>query len=69
MYTFSSPRTNAQADLKMLGYFVDHNGCFRKIDAPEQFFDFFYTNNDRHNEVRGEAMRGRYTDKAWTSVR
>ncbi|KAL1612106.1 hypothetical protein SLS60_000329 [Paraconiothyrium brasiliense] len=45
------------ADLKELGYFVDLNGCIRRIEAPEHFFDFFYTNNDRHNEVRGEAMR------------
>ncbi|OAG10510.1 uncharacterized protein CC84DRAFT_1112890 [Paraphaeosphaeria sporulosa] len=51
------PDAQYPADLKKLGYFVDKNGCFRRIDAPELFFDFFYTNNDRHNEVRGEAMR------------
>ncbi|KAF2440256.1 hypothetical protein P171DRAFT_435086 [Karstenula rhodostoma CBS 690.94] len=51
------PDAKYPADLKELGYFVDQNGCFRRIEAPEHFFDFFYTNNDRHNEVRGEAMR------------
>ncbi|KAL5425913.1 hypothetical protein PMIN05_011823 [Paraphaeosphaeria minitans] len=51
------PDAKYPADLEKLGYFVDKNGCFRRIDAPELFFDFYYTNNDRHNEVRGEAMR------------
>ncbi|KAL5384126.1 hypothetical protein DPSP01_005601 [Paraphaeosphaeria sporulosa] len=62
------PDAQYPADLKKLGYFVDKNGCFRRIDAPELFFDFFYTNNDRHNEVRGEAMRGEYMDKLCASV-
>ena len=29
------------------------------INAPERPFEFFATNNDRHNEVRDEAMHGK----------
>ena len=46
------------ADLQELGYFVDNVGCIRNIKMPELFFNFRWSNNDRHNEVRGEAMRG-----------
>ncbi|KAJ4357355.1 uncharacterized protein N0V89_001930 [Didymosphaeria variabile] len=55
---FRRQENTLDADAKYpLGYFVDVNGCIRRIEAPEHFFDFFYTNNERHNEVRGEAMR------------
>ncbi|KAF2679454.1 hypothetical protein K458DRAFT_346779 [Lentithecium fluviatile CBS 122367] len=53
------PDATYPADLKVLGYFIDNtnHGCIRNSKAPDQFFDFYYTNNERHNEVRGEAMR------------
>ncbi|KAJ4286764.1 hypothetical protein N0V90_013016 [Kalmusia sp. IMI 367209] len=52
-----NPDPQYPANLKELGYFVDNDGIIRNIGAPEHTFDFFYTNSDRHNEVRGEAMR------------
>jgi hypothetical protein len=46
-------------NLEQLGYFIDHSdeACIRNINDPDEFFDFHHTNNERHNEVRGEAMR------------
>lgn len=42
-------------------YFIDNSrhGCIRNIGAPDLFFDFHHTNNERHNEVRGDAMRSK----------
>ncbi|KAK3217325.1 hypothetical protein GRF29_1g2742057 [Pseudopithomyces chartarum] len=51
------PDATYSADLGELGYFLDHKGCFRDIEAPELFYRFHCTNDDRHNEVRAEAMR------------
>ncbi|CAI6335783.1 unnamed protein product [Periconia digitata] len=47
------------ADLEQLGFFVDDSdaACIRNIQTPELYFDFHHTNNQRHNEVRSEAMR------------
>ncbi|KAF1958631.1 hypothetical protein CC80DRAFT_16024 [Byssothecium circinans] len=45
------------ANLEELGYFVDKVGCIRKIKTPELYYNFHWSNNERHNEVRGEAMR------------
>ncbi|KAF1964716.1 hypothetical protein BU23DRAFT_547122 [Bimuria novae-zelandiae CBS 107.79] len=51
------PDAKYPVNTKELGFFIDQNGCFRNREAPELFFNFHYTNDDRHNEVRSEAMR------------
>lgn len=43
-------------DLTQLGFKMNDEGQFVKIEAPDQFFDFFHTDNDRANEVRKEAI-------------
>ncbi|KAF1995796.1 hypothetical protein P154DRAFT_538505 [Amniculicola lignicola CBS 123094] len=46
-----------EADLKALGYFINSVGQIRMIGYPDKDFDFHFSNNDRHNEVRREAMQ------------
>ncbi|KAI6817484.1 hypothetical protein KC327_g14348 [Hortaea werneckii] len=44
------------ADLHALGFKINEHGQFVKIDAPNTFFDFFHTDNERANEVRKERL-------------
>ena len=44
------------SNLTDLGFKVNDKGEFVKIAHPDQFFDFFHTDNDRANEVRKEAV-------------
>ncbi|KAH7067094.1 Arb2 domain-containing protein [Paraphoma chrysanthemicola] len=50
------PDASYPADLKALGFFVNSLGHIRMIEAPEKQYVFHSTNNERHNEVRREAM-------------
>lgn len=43
-------------DLKELGYLITPEHKIRQIKDPKQKFKFRVTNNERHNEMRGEAM-------------
>ncbi|KAJ4337538.1 hypothetical protein N0V95_008300 [Ascochyta clinopodiicola] len=51
-----SPDPSYPADLKELGFFINKLGHIRMIDAPEKPFVFHSLNDDRHNEVRNEAL-------------
>ncbi|KAF2643124.1 hypothetical protein P280DRAFT_393836 [Massarina eburnea CBS 473.64] len=51
------PDPKYPSSLQELGFFVDQHGCIRNIKTPELFYDFHHTNNDRHNELRADAMR------------
>ncbi|OCL04434.1 hypothetical protein AOQ84DRAFT_117805 [Glonium stellatum] len=44
------------ANLEELGYFITDTGHIRKIENPDESFQFFITNNERFNEVHREAM-------------
>ncbi|KAK5020235.1 hypothetical protein LTR60_000706 [Cryomyces antarcticus] len=44
------------ADLTKLGFECTPSGQFVKINEPEKFFDFFFTDNAKWNEVRKEAF-------------
>jgi hypothetical protein len=39
-------------------FFINKLGHIRMIEAPEKPFVFNSTNNERHNEVRNEALHG-----------
>ncbi|KAF2109754.1 Arb2 domain-containing protein [Lophiotrema nucula] len=45
------------ANLKALGFFVNGTGHVRKIKYPDKNFDYRFSNNDRHNDVRREAFQ------------
>ena len=47
--------------LTQRSFFINKLGHIRMIEAPEKSFVFNSTNNDRHNEVRNEALHGVYT--------
>ncbi|PSN70334.1 hypothetical protein BS50DRAFT_662530 [Corynespora cassiicola Philippines] len=51
------PDAKYPADLKELGYFVNDEGKIKMIEAPEKDYVFHHTNNERHNEMRREAMQ------------
>jgi hypothetical protein len=40
-----------------LRFFINEAGQFRMIDFPEKDYIYYHTNNERHNEVRREAMQ------------
>ncbi|TKA23956.1 hypothetical protein B0A50_06462 [Salinomyces thailandicus] len=44
------------SDLHALGFVINEHGQFVKIEQPEQFFDFFHTDNERANQVRKERL-------------
>lgn len=46
------------ADLNQLGYFINEKSQIRKINKPDEKFQFHITNNDRYNEVHREATNG-----------
>lgn len=48
------------ADFKELGYFVNNDGLIRKIEYPDDTFQFFITNNERYNEVHREAFHSEF---------
>ncbi|KAF2741532.1 hypothetical protein EJ04DRAFT_558227 [Polyplosphaeria fusca] len=45
------------ADLKALGLFVNNKGQVRVIEYPEKGIQYYYTNVERHNEMRKEAFQ------------
>ncbi|KAF2021590.1 hypothetical protein BU24DRAFT_23349 [Aaosphaeria arxii CBS 175.79] len=51
------PDISEPADLKKLGYFVNNIGQIRMIEFPEKDYHFHWYNQERHNEVRREAMQ------------
>ncbi|KAF2184820.1 hypothetical protein K469DRAFT_750686 [Zopfia rhizophila CBS 207.26] len=51
------PDPTYPADLKDLGYFVNESGHVRMIAYPDKGFQYHYSNTERHNEVRREAMQ------------
>jgi hypothetical protein len=45
--------------LTTYSFFINDAHQIRMIGAPEKPFEFFATTDDRHNQVRDEAMHGR----------
>ncbi|KAH7109072.1 Arb2 domain-containing protein [Dendryphion nanum] len=51
------PDASEPADLEKLGYFINDFGQIRMIDHPDQDYQFHWYSQERHNEVRREAMQ------------